>query len=206
MMPPTFSGPLASLPQDAASKLEIYADMLLKWNRRINLSGASSKEQLSDLLLDSLYLANFLDRLFPARPDDFRIWDLGAGAGLPGIPLRALSPEGDYTLVEARDKRALFLENVLAALKLPGTHVFHGRAEKFFSTVPAKAHCILSRAFMPWDKLLPFCAPHLQEGGIMVILASAPPGAMPPGFALKDFQDYPTSRGKRWFWGIAAEA
>ena len=73
---------------DQAVPLAAYLDMLVRWNRRTNLVGARTWQEAALLALDSLPLARLLDRLpLPAAPC---VWDLGAGAGLPGIPLRCV--------------------------------------------------------------------------------------------------------------------
>lgn len=186
------------LSPEAETLLAKYSSLLLKWNKRMNLSGARSQEELEDLFEDSFALADFLKTIFPSPSADFSAWDLGAGAGLPGIPLRAVWMEGNYWLVESRQKRALFLENALAALNLPRTRVFNGRAEKFFTAINRKADCIISRAFMPQDKLLCFCAPHLAPSGVIIIMSGEDGPAIPKNWLLLSQAFYPTARGRRW--------
>lgn len=130
-----------------------------------------------------------------------QIWDFGAGAGLPGIPLRMFWQEGEYWLVEAREKRALFLGTVLARHPLPQTKVFQGRVEAFMhrqtrpaplppassaqsaphasphttkAPVPQPAHLVLSRAFMPWEQMLPLVRPYLAQKGHVLFLMQHP--------------------------------
>ena len=121
----------------------------------MNLVGTRTAEDtFFTLVVDSLHLGRFLreDVEYGAVPC---CWDLGSGAGLPGLPLRMIWQEGDYWMVEAREKRALFLSTVLAKYPLPGTHVFRGRAEAFMAGPPARtADLIVSRAFMPWPGVL----------------------------------------------------
>ena len=102
---------------------------------------------------------------------NFEAWDLGAGAGLPGIPLRILWNQGNYTLVEAREKRSLFLNMVCTKLGLENTFVCRERAENFMPN--KKAQLIISRAFMPYAKMLDFVAPYLasqNENGAIIFL------------------------------------
>lgn len=145
--------------------LRVYVDLLLRWNSKINLTAAKTWQQaLYNLLADSFYLADFLKTL-PLTPEP-RLWDLGAGAGLPGIPLRILWPCGTYYLVEIREKRALFMRTVLASLKLPATFVQRGKAEEFMQSELEKGEdhwpdCIISRAFKPWPELLELTRPYL---------------------------------------------
>lgn len=147
-------------------KLVLYLDRLAAYNRAFNLVGPESiADILAGLVMDSFQLAGLLRGLpLPEKP---LALDCGAGAGLPGIPLRMIWQEGEYMLIEQRRKRALFLENVLAELRLPGTKVFAGDAFK----VSGPADLVLSRAWMPAAKFLDYCAARLVEGGHAIIFA-----------------------------------
>lgn len=201
------------LPQQAAD-LSQYVTLLLKWNRSMNLVGRSDWPGVfRDLAADSLHLAEFLKGLgLPEAPLSL---DLGAGAGLPGIPLRVLWPEGDYVLVEVREKRAIFLSQTVGALKLPQTFVVHGRAEAVLAELPKlklsrpgdRADLVVSRAFMPWPQLLPLAAALLGAGGRLVVLANDPPPAvqgadMGAGFRLETSLEYPADGRSRYFWSL----
>lgn len=201
-----------TLTRAQASSLCRYLLLLQKWNRAMNLVGrASWPEIFRDLAADSLYLAEFLAGLgLPERPLSL---DLGAGAGLPGIPLRMLWGAGDYVLVELREKRAIFLRQAVAELSLPGVRVVHGRAEELAPELrrlglPEKADLVVSRAFMPWPKLLPLAAGMLapagqdKAGGRLVILAGEAPPKDLPGFELLSSRAYPSGAKSRYFWGL----
>jgi 16S rRNA (guanine527-N7)-methyltransferase len=178
-----------------------YLSLLGKWNRVMNLTGATGwEDMLRTLVLDSFYLAPFVCALpLPAHP---RCWDLGAGAGLPGIPLRMLWKHGDYTLVEAREKRALFLRTVLASCPLQGVHIFQGRVERFMAG-QAPAHLVISRAFMPWEKLLALIAPYLTRGAFCVFLALSPlPSSLPEGWTAAAQTQYTVAGHIRYFWAL----
>lgn len=170
-----------TIPEQALQPLGLYLTELLRWNSVMNLVGARDwREALANLAGDSFHLAAFLAELpLPAAPLH---WDLGSGAGLPGIPLRMVWERGDYWLVEAREKRALFLSRMLCSLRLPRTHVYRGRVEQFFGTQPRGADCVISRAFMPPEALLPLLAPHLAPHGLVILLCNRPPAALPPGW------------------------
>ena len=116
------------LAEETLHPLAGYLGLLMQWNKVMNLVGTRTAEDtFFTLVVDSLHLGRFLreDVKCSAAPC---CWDLGSGAGLPGNPLRMIWQEGDYWMVEAREKRALFLSTVLAQYPLPGTHVFRGRA------------------------------------------------------------------------------
>ncbi|MDR2826001.1 MAG: class I SAM-dependent methyltransferase [Deltaproteobacteria bacterium] len=162
------------LPSAVIKMLLAYLELLLKWNKTMNLVGPGSWQKiLVELLLDSFHLAIFLNSLgLPPQPE---CWDFGAGAGLPGLPLRMVWPQGNYTMVEAREKRALFLQNALATCGLASAsnRVYRGRVENFLADncmADKKADLLLSRAFMPWPKLLELAEGKLAPQGLVVCL------------------------------------
>lgn len=194
---------------EQAHSLAAYLDQLIKWNRKMNLVGKSDWKTVFDtLVVDSLHLAGFLA---DTTLDAARLTlDLGAGAGLPGIPLRCLWQTGDYKLVEVREKRTLFMRSVVGKLGLPGTDVFHGRAEEVIDTLEQdtpgiRADLVLSRAFMPWAKLLDFVRPMLRPGGALVILANTPAPAkseVPDPWRVTAEASYEAGRKPRYFWAL----
>jgi len=185
---------------EQANSLAAYLGLLEKWNRSTNLVGPRQwREMFSTLVLDSFYLAGFLEGL--GLPEAPLCLDLGAGAGLPGIPLRALWQRGTYHLVEVREKRAAFLRVCLGTLKLPGTFVFAGRAQDAAQKLGA-ADLVLSRAFLPWPELLPLARPMLAPGGTLVILANEPPPDLPGDWRLAAEQTYEAAGKPRYFWGL----
>lgn len=178
-----------AMPRDALTVLAGYLELLMRWNRVMNLVGTRTwQDTFRTLIVDSLHLARFLRALpLPETPET---WDFGAGAGLPGIPLRSVWRAGLYHLVDAREKRTLFLSNVLARHPLPGTVVFRGRVEAFMPTRP-KADCVVSRAFLPWPEVLGLVDGHVACGGAVVFLANeqAPP-SLPPGWRVAAQAEY----------------
>ena len=209
------------LAKPQAELLSRYLTLLLKWNRTYNLTALRDPDEVfRDLTADSLHLAEFLAGL--QLPEAPLTLDLGAGAGLPGLPLRVLWGAGDYVLVELREKRAVFLRQAVAELQqaggLSGVRVFHGRAEatqvelKRLGLRPC-TDLIVSRAFMPWPKLLPLAAELLapntgQGGGRLVVLANEPPPSakelaeIGAGFVVEASRSYPASGKERYFWSL----
>lgn len=192
----------APVPDTALEPLTAYLQMLCHWNTAMNLVGFRTwQDILTRLVLDSFHLAVFLDDLvLPASPVS---WDLGAGAGLPGIPLRMVWTRGVYHMVEAREKRALFLSSVLARLHLPTTYVYRGTAEDFFSKQKRQADIIVSRAFKPWQQLLPFVADHMSAAGTLVVLAREPaPPDVPEPWRVAKHGSYAAADAQRHFWAL----
>jgi len=192
------------VPEAALDPLGAYLALLMRWNRVMNLAGAKTWRNALVLAADSFFLARFLEELpLPARP---LTWDLGAGAGLPGIPLRMVWQAGEYHMVEIREKRAIFLTAALSRLALPRTLAARERAEDFFARMRAherQADCILSRAFMPWERLLPFVADSLAPDGYVCIAATRPPpDALPARWTLAAEYAYELDGAQRFFWAL----
>lgn len=189
------------VPSTIFAPLTDYLTLLARWNKTMNLVGARHwREALLRLVADSFYLAAFLNRLpLPPAP---RCLDLGAGAGLPGIPLRMLWQQGDYYMVEAREKRAAFLTSALAALKLPRTRALHARAENCRPPHAPAADLILSRAFLPWPDFLELARPALKPRGFALVLALTPVPSLPPDWHCCDAVPYVVDGTQRFFWAL----
>lgn len=193
-----------------ADRLSAYLGLLMEWNRRMNLVGASDwREALSRLVADSWHLADHLATL--PLPDGPRSLDLGAGAGLPGIPLRIFWTRGEYRLVEIREKRVVFLRVALARLGLPRTFALRAKAEELGPDL-LPADLVLGRAFKPWPEYLELVRPMLAPTGFAVVFANEPPPVdaariyEDQGFALHGVVHYETGGGSRYFWTFTPDS
>ncbi len=195
------------VPEQILPSIELYLSLLMQWNKSMNLVGARHwQDCLTKLLIDSFYVANFLKSINLA--DKPMCWDLGAGAGLPGIVLRMLWDEGHYYLVEAREKRALFLQTVLTRIKLNQTYVFQGRAEEFFTQIKP-AHMVISRAFMPWKDVLSLIKDHMDPLGKVIFLSLEPAPIKELdklGWHLLNEQSYQVEHSTRILWAVQQKA
>jgi 16S rRNA (guanine527-N7)-methyltransferase len=141
----------------------IYLDELWEWNKKINLTGLSSRQRIiTELLLDSLITSPFL-------PEEGSLLDVGSGAGFPGIPLKICKPQLKTQLMEANSKKVNFLKQVIRVTKLYEIEVIKGRIEKDGSILSPKGyHIITARALAPLAQTLAWCAPYLMPGGLIV--------------------------------------
>ncbi len=188
------------LTEEQSRLLTAYLGLLVKWNARMNLVGPSTwAEVFETLIQDSWRLADLLADLDPPR----ETLDLGAGAGLPGIPLRVFWQAGDYYLVEPRQKRAIFMEQAVVTMKLPRTKVLCARME---ALPPARraAELIVSRAFKPWKILLADVAGYLAPSGRVLVMSNAAhPGEEVDGYVLEATRAYAVAGKTRYFWLFA---
>ncbi len=96
-----------------------------------------------------------------------RIADLGAGAGVPGIPLAVGLPTARVTLVEGNHRKCEFIARAIGLLGLENARVVHGRAETWKDGIGA-CEVVTARALAPLDVLAEYAAPLLTMGGVLV--------------------------------------
>jgi 16S rRNA (guanine527-N7)-methyltransferase len=114
---------LAALPPAAYEQFQRYLDLLLRWNRQLNLTAIRDPGQIIQ--------RHFVESVFAAQhlpTGVMSLLDYGSGAGLPGIPIAICRPEIQVTLAEAQGKKASFLQEALRVLALRG-RVYGGRVE-----------------------------------------------------------------------------
>lgn len=153
-----------SLPPGALAKLEAYADLLLRWNAKVNLTSVTGAAAVAELhLVDSLALLRVMGA--PAS-----LLDVGSGAGLPGIPLAIARPGLQVTCCDAVGKKAAFVKAAAAALDLPvrGAPVrAQGKPER--ERLP-RCDLVVSRALADPARWVPLGAAYLAEGGRLVAM------------------------------------
>ena len=95
------------LDSEGIRRLQVYQEVLLKWASRINLTTVlEPKDMVDRLYLDSAVILSRLDL-------GARLLDVGSGAGFPGLVLKALRPDLEVCLMEARRRRVSFLRQAV---------------------------------------------------------------------------------------------
>jgi 16S rRNA (guanine527-N7)-methyltransferase len=150
--------------------LRRYLDLLLRWNARVNLTAVRDPEKIVTRHFgESLFAARVLLRGRDAAAAASTLVDVGSGAGFPGVPMKLFAPELELTLIEAHNKRAVFLREVVRSLGLDRAEVFGGRAEHWTKT----ADLVTLRAVEQFERALPVAAKLVAEGGRLGLLIGA---------------------------------
>ena len=151
-----------------AERLLEHLHLLQKWNRTHNLVGPGD--------IDGWLARHTLDSLAPVPYLPVgRGFDVGSGAGFPGIPIAVARPDCQLTLCEPRQKRLAFLRTVVAALQLPSVDL---RVSPVSPTAPPEgANFVLSRATFLLPAWLALGARLLAPGGILVAFLGVDPWA-----------------------------
>jgi 16S rRNA (guanine527-N7)-methyltransferase len=140
-------------------RFSAYQDLLLSWNKRVNLTAAQTPEAIQ-----TRHFADSLSCLLVTGDlSGQRLIDVGSGAGFPGLPLKICFPDLELTLLESVGKKADFLQAVVAELGLEDVAVINKRAEVLgqdplhrqrYDWAAARAVAHLSPLL---EYLLPFC-------------------------------------------------
>jgi 16S rRNA (guanine527-N7)-methyltransferase len=174
--PPGFTSGVESLgiALDAGDleRLARYLELLLEANQRFNLTAIADPTQAwTRHILDSLTLVPLI-----ASAGAKTVIDIGSGGGLPGIPLAIVMPDVRFTLLEATGKKARFLAETIAALRLTNAVVINDRAE---TAAHDREHhrerydMVLARAVGRLPVLLELTVPFAKVGGLTLAMKGA---------------------------------
>ena len=169
------------------AQLLAYMDLIGKWTKVYNLTAVrDANEMLTHHLLDSLAVVAPLRRevaklVLPEGQPQLRMLDVGAGAGLPGIVIAITCSEISVTCVDTVAKKAAFIQQVAATLKLPNLKGLHARVESL--TQPYDVVC--SRAFASLLDFTTWSQSALADHGVWMAMKGKHPdqelAALPDG-------------------------
>lgn len=186
-----WSAATAGLELDRAQldRLAAYLDTLLLWNRKVALVGQRDAAAIVD--------KHFADSLFVAGQcaDSESVIDLGSGAGFPGLPIAIARPSSRVCVVEARGKKASFLEEVCRTASIRNAVVCNARSEGLAGDPAHRGRytAATARALSSTDEFLSMARPFLASGGRAIAMrsvgeprASEPVGAREVLYELPD--------------------
>ena len=148
--------------------LDKYAELLVSYNEKVNLTAITSPEGIEDRhFADSL--------LFAAQPEvQGKLVDVGTGAGFPGIVAKIYKPDLELTLMEPTGKRVDFLRYACAELGLTGVEFAKERAEEAARKIWREQFDVASaRAVAALPVLSEYCLPLVKVGGNFLAMKGA---------------------------------
>ncbi|QBL94204.1 Ribosomal RNA small subunit methyltransferase G [Komagataeibacter saccharivorans] len=158
--PATLAPDMADVSRETRDRLEKYADILLRWNQRINLVSPHDLPHLwSRHIADSLQLAGQIP------PGGTRLVDMGSGGGFPGLVI-ACATDAQVTLIESDQRKAAFLRE---AARVVGVQVSVCARRLEVADVPP-AQVVTARALAPLSRLLEWGVRFLQPDGFCLFL------------------------------------
>lgn len=146
---------------DEIEKLYKFMNLLLEWNEKINLTAITEPEDI--------ILKHFVDSITIKKyiKSENKVLDMGTGAGFPGIPLKIISSDTNFTLVDSLNKRIIFLNEVCDKLKLDKIENIHSRAEELAKNKKYREQydIVTSRAVARLVSLVEYMLPFVKVGG-----------------------------------------
>ncbi|WP_425380225.1 16S rRNA (guanine(527)-N(7))-methyltransferase RsmG [Spiroplasma endosymbiont of Stenodema calcarata] len=145
-------------------QLEQYYQYLVEQNKVMNLTSLVNREDV--------YLKHFLDSVLLLKNYSFsekaNIADVGSGAGFPGIILKIFCPTIKLTIIEALEKRCLFLQRLVTKLQLSDIKIVHDRAEKYSYEHPEHFDFVVTRAVANLGMLLELVVRMVKVEGLII--------------------------------------
>lgn len=154
-------------------KLDIYAELLVDWNTKINLTGITKPDEIAvKHFLDSFLLEKAYELAIGEKiPQNSTLIDVGTGAGFPAIPIKILRNDIKITLLDSLNKRINFLNEVTKTIKIDSVAI-HGRAEETAHNEKyrEKYDIATARAVAKLSELVEYCLPFVKVGGYFIAL------------------------------------
>jgi 16S rRNA (guanine527-N7)-methyltransferase len=152
------------LSSDQLASLLTYLSLLLRWNRRINLTALREPEEcVTRLFGETLYLARWIELRG-------QLLDVGSGAGFPGLALKIAFPTLAVTLLEPIAKKRAFLKEVARACQWEGVEVRGERVEAFARSQQVPGFDVAtSRALGHYETLVPSMLRCLKPHGSLFL-------------------------------------
>lgn len=157
------------MPPEAPAQLEQYADFLIEYNQKVNLTAITEPAEIAH--------KHFVDCLLFFKavqlPQGARVIDVGTGAGFPGVVLKIARPDIQLTLLDSLNKRLVFLQQLLQRLGL-SAELKHSRAEDGAKPPLRESFDVATaRAVAALPVLCEYCLPYVKPGGCFVALKGA---------------------------------
>jgi len=165
-----------------AERLAAYYDLLVRWNRKINLTSIEGLDEAIDrLLLEPLAAARHLP------PASTRLIDVGSGGGSPAIPFKLAVPALHVMMVEVKARKSAFLHEAIRRLSIEGAVVENARYEELLVRPELHEACdvVSMRAVRTEARVLTSLQAFLRAGGTLMLFRGpsgpeAPPMIVPP--------------------------
>lgn len=162
------------LSDEQVSMLLDYLVLLQKWNKVYNLTAVRDPaEMMTHHLLDSLAAIGPLLRQTGGQP--IKLLDVGSGGGLPGVVIAITCPQIQVSCVDTVGKKAAFIQQAAAALKLSNLRGVHARVESLKAEEGGGFDVVCSRAFASLVDFTTWSSSALKPGAVWMAMKGKHP-------------------------------
>ncbi|WP_338983454.1 16S rRNA (guanine(527)-N(7))-methyltransferase RsmG [Spiroplasma endosymbiont of Othius punctulatus] len=145
--------------------LEIYFNFLIEENEKYNLTTIIER--------DEVYIKHFFDSMIMAKEfdlDNKKIFDIGSGAGFPGVVLAIIYPNSKFVLIDSNNKKTTFLSFLISKLELENVQALNARVEDLSKIHRHEADIVIARAVARLTILLEISSQIIKVGGSFIAL------------------------------------
>ena len=156
-----------SVTPEQASQFDLYAQILVEWNEKMNLTAITAPDEIIvKQFLDSALLLSHA-----VVADHASMIDVGTGAGFPSVPCAILRPDIKLTLLDSLNKRITFLSHLTASIGVKADCI-HARAEDGGRQKELREQfdVATARAVAHLRELSEYCLPFVKVGGVFLAL------------------------------------
>ena len=147
-----------AIDRSCAGNLGRFVELFMKWNRSINLSAASTRDEVVEHVIDSLHVV-------PLLPTSGRVLDVGSGGGFPVVVAAICLPGTSFVSLEPVHKKQAFLRTCARELGLPNLSAHAMRLEDH----PDRDYdAAMSRATFDLAEWLQRGLDHVKPGGLVL--------------------------------------
>lgn len=158
-----------SIDRSVEPQIDAFVTLFEKWNRSINLSAASTRDEVVEHLVDSLHVVPFLR-------DRARVLDVGSGGGFPVIVCAICLPNVELTALEPVHKKHAFLRTAARELSLPNLDAL---AQRLDDHEQRDYDAAMSRATFDLVEWLSRGCSFVNESGIVIGFEGTPRDDLP---------------------------
>lgn len=155
---------IVDLNANQLKQYEDYADFLIEYNQKINLTAIVDKGEI--------YEKHFYDSLLCSKYKKMKgtLVDVGTGAGFPGVVLKIAYPDLKVVLIEPLNKRCIFLKELISRLGLKDIEVLNTRGEDHSKINREKYDFVTARAVTNLNALIEVCGAMVKLDGYFIAL------------------------------------
>lgn len=153
-----------NIPNDFFDQIEVYKNFIQNKNKLLNLTNLANEHVI--------YQKYFFDSIIDYKEIELskikKVLDIGSGSGIPGIIIKLLFKHIDLTIIEATNKKAKFLNELVKQLHLENVTIINKRAESIDDNEYETFDLVTSRAVAELKVLLEISAPYAKVSGLIV--------------------------------------
>lgn len=153
---------------EQSAEFEKYMEMMLEYNKCVNLTAITEKEEIEEKHFVDSVSAVLSERLH----NNCTLIDIGAGAGFPSLPIKIVRKDIDVTMLDSLNKRINFLNSAINELHLEKIRAIHMRAEEGGrkAELREKFDVAVARAVADLSVLAEYALPFVKKGGYFIAM------------------------------------